>query len=341
MQPPQNEPRSPDVVTIAVALVVLLAIWAGVRSLLVYVTPPSAEPLPIVATFPAQQQSALQPAPSLTPLPLPTATPTATRTPSPNHTPEPTPLPLTPTPTPLLPTPRPEGESAERLPILMYHYLSIPPDNADIYRQDLSVTPENFRQQLTYLRDNGFTTIDLYDLALALANQIQLPPKPIILTFDDGYVDNYHNAFPILQQFGMKAVFFIITNPIEQGDGQYMTWEMVREMQLAGMSIELHSQTHPDLTLLTHSDKVWEIKAAQQLIYERVGHYPLFLAYPGGRYDEAVLGVVREADLWGAVTTTWGAQHHYERRYELKRMRMRLTTTMPIFASIVNLEESP
>lgn len=94
----------------------------------------------------------------------------------------------------------------------MYHYVSTPPDDADIYRRDLSTEPEMFRQQMAYLAENGFTPIDFYDLSLAIVNKSTLPDKPVILTFDDGYLDNYQNAFPVLQEYGFTGTFFIITD---------------------------------------------------------------------------------------------------------------------------------
>lgn len=240
----------------------------------------------------------------------------------------------------LLPTPiANDGDYTERLPILMYHYLSVPPASADIYRTDLSVDPAQFRQQLAHLHENGFTTIDLYDLTLALSNQRELPPKPVLLTFDDGYRDNYENAFPLLQEFGMKATFFIVTDVIEEGRPDYLTWKMVTEMSHAGMSMEMHTRTHPDLTLSEHDDQWEEIKGSQELILARTGHYPRFLAYPSGKYDEGVISVLREGDLWGAVTTKWGAVHTYRLRYELKRMRMRNETTIAVFSDMINLAD--
>src|SRR5690606_25622232 len=82
-----------------------------------------------------------------------------------------------------LPTPANGLTATVNVPILMYHYISAPPEDAAKYREDLSVTPQAFREQLQYLADNGYTTIDLYDLILAVTRQQALPPKPVILTF--------------------------------------------------------------------------------------------------------------------------------------------------------------
>jgi len=137
---------------------------------------------------------------------------------------------LTPAPPPT-PWPTPDGQTRTvRVPILMYHYINTPPPNADAIRRDLSVPPERFREHLAYLKSQGYQTITLHDLVYALTRGTPLPPKPIILTFDDGYEDNYTNAFPILQEFGYIGTFFIITNNPDTGRPGYMSWDQLREM---------------------------------------------------------------------------------------------------------------
>jgi len=104
------------------------------------------------------------------------------------------------------------------VPILMYHYVSTPPANADIYRRDLSVPPELFGAHLDRLQADGYTTISLYDLVAYLQQGTPLPPKPVLLTFDDGYRDNYENAFPLLRARRMTATFFVVMEFITRND---------------------------------------------------------------------------------------------------------------------------
>ena len=276
------------------------------------------------------------------PTPLPTATNTATATASPTSGPTLTPSntpPPTDTPTatkpPPLPTPIGTYSLTVRAPILMYHYISEPPEDADEYRTDLSVPPERFRQQLQYLKDHGFTAIDLYDLSLAVTARRALPDKPIILTFDDGYLDNYENAFPILREFGFTATFFIVTEFVDNGTPGYVTWPMVREMAAAGMRIENHSRTHADMTAHTRDGLIWQIRGAQETLAAQLGYAPRFFCYPGGRYDEDTIAMLQELDFWGAVTTAGGKWHGFDDRYEWSRLRMRYTTDMPTFATFV------
>jgi peptidoglycan/xylan/chitin deacetylase (PgdA/CDA1 family) len=217
----------------------------------------------------------------------------------------------------------------------MYHYISDPPEDADEYRLDLSVSPALFRQQMQYLADNGFTPIDLYDLSLATTGWKSLPEKPVILTFDDGYVDNYTTAFPILQEYGFAATFFIITEFIDQGQPGYMSWAMIEEMAAAGMRIESHSRTHPDLREQPRDVLVWQILGSQETIAAHIGYTPRYFCYPSGRYDDDTIAMLQELDYWGAVTTEGGKWHGYTDRYEWSRLRVRNTTDLPLFADFV------
>jgi peptidoglycan/xylan/chitin deacetylase (PgdA/CDA1 family) len=225
-----------------------------------------------------------------------------------------------------------------KVPILMYHYISEPPADADVYRVDLSVTPDMFRQQMTYLHENGYTPISFYELTTAIVNQSELPEKPVLLTFDDGYLDNYEVAYPILQEFGFKGTFFVITEFIDKGREGYMTWPHIEEMARAGHSIESHSRTHPELVDRSHEYLIWEILGAQETIAAHTGERPRYFCYPGGFYDEATIQMLQELDYWGAVTTENGIWHGFNDRFEWRRVRIRNSTTMEEFSRLLDLE---
>ncbi|MCL4869565.1 MAG: polysaccharide deacetylase family protein [Anaerolineae bacterium] len=279
--------------------------------------------------------------PTYTFTPFPTATATDTPSPSPTLHPSITPT-ITDTPAPTatptlmpLPTPHQVISWTLQVPILMYHYISTPPDDADIYRVDLSVEPAMFRAQMQYLVENGYSTIDLYDLSLAITNKIELPPKPVIITLDDGYVDNYWYAFPILQEFGLKATFFVITEFVDNNYASYMSWEMIEAMAAAGMRIEPHSKTHPDLSGRDRDYLIYQILGSQETIAAHIGYTPRYFAYPGGRYDELTMQILHELHFWGAVTTQGGKWHNFDSRYEWPRVRIRYTTPLAEFAGLV------
>ncbi len=345
-------------------LLVMAAIVIGLGFAVVGIDdkPAAAEP-PVTTEAPPAAVAALsQEAPPTvapdtpTPVPTPTETPTGTPTSTATETtaPEtptsgPSPAPeepaetvsalasatTTPTPWPM-PTPREAYSWTLEVPILMYHYISQPPTGADKYRVDLSTAPELFRQQMAYLVDNGYETVDLYDLSLAIVNKVQLPAKPIVLTFDDGYRDNYEHAFPVLRDLGLKATFFVTTEFVDQNNPNYLSWAMIEEMAAAGMRIEPHSKTHPDLTIQEREFIIWEVLGSQETIASHIGYRPRYFAYPGGRYNEEVLQIVAELDFWGAVTTTNGNWHGFNDRFEWGRVRMRNTTSPAELADLIN-----
>lgn len=220
----------------------------------------------------------------------------------------------------------------------MYHYISVPPDGADKYRVNLSVEPNQFRAQMQYLADNGYTTIDLYDLSRAITNKETLPEKPIILTFDDGYKDIYQNAYPAMQEFGFTSTLFIPTEFIDLSYEPYMTWDMLEEMAAAGHRLEPHSRSHPDIRGLSRDALIWQMLGPQETIAAHVGYKPRFFGYPSGRYDENAIQLLKELDFWGAVTTQGGTWHGFEDRYEWTRVRIWHNMPMDVFADRVDLD---
>ncbi len=237
-----------------------------------------------------------------------------------------------------LPTPFGVYSWTLKVPILMYHYISQPPADADIYRVDLSVTPDNFRQQLAWLRDNGYTAIDYYDLSTAIVGMAELPEKPVLLTFDDGYLDNYTAAYPLLQEYGYKATFFIVTDFVDLGREGYMTWPMIEELSRAGHRIESHSRTHPDLRDKDRDGLIWEMLGSQQTIAAHIGYPPRYFCYPGGDYNEETIQILRELEFWGAATTANDTWHGFNERFEWGRLRIRNDTTLQEFANVLDLE---
>lgn len=222
---------------------------------------------------------------------------------------------------PLLPPP--DGVVREaHVPILMYHYISEPPPGADKIRTGLSVPPATFEAHLKYLRDSGYHTISLHQLLLHLTRGEPLPDRPIILTFDDGYRDNYEQAFPLLEKYGFTATFFLITNFIDEGRPAYVTWDQVKHLAQAGNEIGAHSRDHPDLRGKDIDFLVWQILGSKEAIQNGAGLTPRFFSYPSGKYDEDVVAVLASAHYWGAVTVKQGVHQSSEATFELQRIRV-------------------
>ena len=226
------------------------------------------------------------------------------------------------------------------VPILMYHYISAPPSAQDRIRYGLSVPPEMFDAQLKLLHDNGFTTITLRDVYGYLAVGTPLPEKPIVLTFDDGYIDNYTNAFPILQKYGMTGTFFVLTGKADTGDPAYLTWDEIQTMSNAGMDMQLHARDHLDMRNRSYDWLVFQIIGGRQSIEGHTGKPVIFMAYPSGKYDANVVRFLKDTNFWAAVTTAYGTQHTLNDALIWDRVRIAGQLQLPDFARLLGLNVS-
>ncbi len=156
-------------------------------------------------------------------------------------------------------------------------------------RVDLSLPPEKFEAHLKYLVEQGYQSITLSDLVMALQTGSALPIKPIIITLDDGYSDAYTNAYPLLVKYHMKATVFVITSLIDENNTDYLTWAQAAEMSSHGIDIESHSVNHPDMRNRDAAFIHYELSASKQAIEARTGRTVRFFCYPSGDYDANVI----------------------------------------------------
>lgn len=226
-----------------------------------------------------------------------------------------------------------------KVPILMYHYVSELPPGADVYRQDLTVSPAAFEAQLRYLDEAGYRPITLTDVYLALTEGYPLPEKPVVLTFDDGYRDAYEVVFPKLLDYGFPATFFVLATPAHYGSEEYVTWEQVREMSEAGMSIQAHGRDHVDLRGRSYEFLVHQILGITEAIEHHTGRVPRFFCYPSGYRDADVIAVLKSANYLGSVTTEWGRTYTDENLFEMPRLRIQGGDSLAVF--IAKLEGEP
>jgi peptidoglycan/xylan/chitin deacetylase (PgdA/CDA1 family) len=226
-----------------------------------------------------------------------------------------------------------------RVPILMYHYVSEPPEDADEIRIALSITPSMFRQHMDFLFFQGYTPISLYHLHEALLTGLPLPPKPVILTFDDGHIDHYTNVFPVLREYGFTATFFIITATADHNHPDHLSWDQIAEMARAGMSMESHTRDHVDLRGRDYDFLVYQLLGAQESLEYYTGRTPHFFAYPAGNYDAMTLTVLRTLPVWRAVTTRPGVLHTTDNALALPRLRISNTTGVPGLRMLLETEQ--
>lgn len=223
-----------------------------------------------------------------------------------------------------------------RVPILMYHYISVLPSDADAIRVGLTLSPTMFREHMDYLVDAGYETVSLYDLDSALEYGTALPDHPVVLTFDDGYDDHYDTVFPILRARGLSGTFFIISQFVDERTSGYMTWEQIGEMAAADMRMEAHTRTHSDLRGRDYDFLVYEIVGSLESVAAHSRQVSQMFSYPVGRYDAQTLQVAASAPIERAVTTQIGNSHTTTNRLELTRMRVTHDTGVPGLIYLLN-----
>jgi peptidoglycan/xylan/chitin deacetylase (PgdA/CDA1 family) len=192
--------------------------------------------------------------------------------------------------------------STTPVPILMYHAINSPPPGA-LY-PDLYVRPADFVAQMTWLRLRRFHPVTLQRVYDHWTTGTPLPSRPIVLSFDDGYLSQYTRAYKTLRRDRWPGVENIEVNFLRP-EGGLRPWR-VRKMIAAGWEIDAHTLTHPDLTHVSDARLVREIVGSRTALRHRF-HVPVdFFCYPSGRYDGHVIAEVRRAGFLGATTTNYG-----------------------------------
>lgn len=196
----------------------------------------------------------------------------------------------------------PATGDAARVPILMYHYVDDAPPAKGRQADYLTVRRNDFEWEMDWLQQHGFHTVTLVQVHDALAGGPALPAKPVVLTFDDGTLDNYTVAYPILRRHGFIATFFVITAFV--GRSGTMTWAQLREMQRSGMVVGSHSERHPYLTTLSAAALRQELQGSRETIRQQLGRAPSVIAYPYGYQDRRVVDATEAAGYTVGVIAT-------------------------------------
>lgn len=201
----------------------------------------------------------------------------------------------------------------EGVAVLAYHKIGY--DN-DRY----SVPTVEFDAQLAYLKQQGYTTISLLEFAKAKKGKFTLPDKPLVITFDDGYEDNYYTALPILEKYGMKGTVFMVVNDI--GKKGYLTLAQLKEMERRNFEIGSHTANHLPLSTLTPEKKKEEIEISKLLLEWKGLKTVFFLAYPNGDYDAESRALLKESEYLGALTGESGLNTSATDPYILHRINV-------------------
>jgi peptidoglycan/xylan/chitin deacetylase (PgdA/CDA1 family) len=188
--------------------------------------------------------------------------------------------------------------SYREIPVLLYHRIGY----TNGY---LTVTPEKFAADMQILTNYGYHTIplSLFEKFLIDGN-VELPERPMLITFDDGYADNYEYAFPILQKQQMTAVFYIIAGLLGQQDR--VSAEHIRTMAGGGMQFGSHTMTHRALGELPESEIRDELQTSKNILENVLSSDIRTIAYPRGSYNQETLRIAKELGYVGGLTTRNG-----------------------------------
>ncbi|HYW83683.1 MAG TPA: polysaccharide deacetylase family protein, partial [Spirochaetia bacterium] len=208
------------------------------------------------------------------------------------------------------------GKDTAIVPILVYHAIRpySPSDTAGVRRY--IATPATLEEELSWLKANGFTSITFDDLQRHLTQGAPLPPKPVIISFDDDWEGQYSYGLPLLKKYGFTATFYIWV--VVVGRKHHMTWDEVEALDEAGMQIGDHTLTHPYLQRIADDETLRrEILGAKQTIEKHIGKPITTFAYPFGQYNERVVSFVREAGFTSARSTWPGVVHSSDGLFSL------------------------
>lgn len=205
------------------------------------------------------------------------------------------------------------------VPILVYHYVEYVRDPKDTIRKSLDIIPVTFEKQIQTLKGGGYNFITTAELGQYLDGKRQLPQRPIVLTFDDGYSDFYTDVFPVLKKYNVVATEYIISNNLDKPN--YMTTDEVKEIAESGLvEIGAHTVHHRNLKSMPLDEVKVEIEKSKEDLENTFGIKVVSFAYPYGGFNEKVAEFVRKAGFTNAVTTKGGYMVDQENRFTLFRI---------------------
>jgi len=211
------------------------------------------------------------------------------------------------------------------IPVLMYHHVS--PHPGDV----VTVTPETFEGQMRHLAEGGYAALSLDELLSAIRREWNPPKKAAVITFDDGWLDNWTHAFPVLRKYRLPAAVFVVSDWVErasmggaQGEtiadlphrearrlaergetrGVVLDWERIGEMQASGL-VEFHSHTvhHAQCDRIAPEAAAEELRESKRVLEERLGRPCPYLCWPFGKFSKESVELAREAGYRALFTT--------------------------------------
>lgn len=225
----------------------------------------------------------------------------------------------------------------KKIPILLYHAIC---DRMDQCADNFSVTPEDFKLQMESLSSGGFAGVSLEKITAegapgAESANPKNAPKKAVLTFDDGDVSNYRDAFPLLREKGFTATFFVTVNEI--GKKGRMDWVMIQDLVKSGMEVGSHGLNHSFLTTLDSPTIQHEFSVSKQILEKNTGRRVDFISIPHGFYDRRVLAIAHDAGFRAVCISDVGYNDFSAGApFILERFPVRRRQRIQVFMSVAN-----
>lgn len=213
------------------------------------------------------------------------------------------------------------------IPVLYYHSVNDTVDN------EVTISPELLKKQLEYIKYQGYITLSMNEVENYILDNQPIPEKSILITFDDGYMDNYYNAYPILKELNMKATIFCITSELD--GSYYLSEEALKEMSQNNIDIESHTVNHLHLNKLTYDEQLKEMSDSKTKLENITGKKVASIAFPFGDYNEDSVKAAKNAGYSIAFTTNKGFADRDDNPLELNRIYVNSYYDMNTFISIL------
>ncbi len=217
------------------------------------------------------------------------------------------------------------------VPVLYYHSVRESADN------EVTITPEKLRMQLKYIKDQGYITLTMSELKNYLLDNSPIPQKSIVITFDDGYMDNYYNAFPILKDLDMVATIFCITSNLD--GSYYLSKDAITEMSNYGIDIQSHTVNHHKLDKMTYSEQLAELKTSKKTLEAITGKEVTSIAYPFGNFNDNSIKAAKDAGYTLGFTTRRGLSDRDDNSLKIDRIYINSNYDMSTFKEVLTKTE--
>lgn len=203
------------------------------------------------------------------------------------------------------------------VPILTYHNVALERGRYSLN----NVSPASFAWQMKFLCKHHYNVISFDDYVQDVKKGVAFGKNTVVIHFDDGYEDNYTQAFPVLKEYRFPASIFIISDSV--GTKHFLNWPQIHEMEKSGIEFGAHTRRHAYLPEVSHDVAVDEIAGSKRIIEEHLGHPIKYFVYPSGGFTDEVKSIVMQAGYQAAGTTNRGRDVFNRDLFELNRIRVK------------------